>query len=402
MNIQLLIICLLNYFTFALIGNMIGALVPFWKEAFQLEDTSITLLNSAFFIAYGLTSVPNGLLLDRIGAKKTFILALSCVSLGSLLFYFQPTYFCGLVSLFIMGSGITALQIVGNLLVKSIDSNPANYSRNMTLTLVAAGLGGASCGVLLSQLTSNTGFNLPWSSAYLVFVGLTVLLATLVFFTAIPEESQAEPEEKASAAYRFNFFNPTLLFFALGIFLYVGIEVGIANWIGLFLERERGVLIGDALGIVSAYWLAQAIGRFTGGILMNYLKPTRALVLFAGAAIACTLGAVSSTNAMFSMGCFVAIGFFTSIMFPTIFSTAINAFPSHDSSKVAGVLSTSIAGGAFIAPVIALLSGAIGSLGLAILLCAALSFGYILFIGLSQDKEGASQPSQPETAKSSG
>ncbi|HBH18618.1 MAG TPA: hypothetical protein DDX14_06750, partial [Cyanobacteria bacterium UBA9579] len=146
LKIQLLLLLLMNYFTFALITNIPGVLLPFWKEDFVLSSTMVSFLGSAFFLAYGLTSLPQGFLHDQIGSKKTFLWAVSLVLIGSTMFAVMPRYEVGLISLFVIGIGVTALQLVGNLLVKKVDNDPSKYSRNLTLAQVFCGIGGAGGG----------------------------------------------------------------------------------------------------------------------------------------------------------------------------------------------------------------------------------------------------------------
>ena len=122
-NIQLLALLCLNYFTYSLITNIPGVLLPYWKDSFHLSSMVLTFLGSVFFMAYGLTSFPQGVLLDKFGNKKMFLFGIGLVFLGSIVFAIFPEYVVGLFSLFVIGIGVTALQMVSNLLVKEIDED---------------------------------------------------------------------------------------------------------------------------------------------------------------------------------------------------------------------------------------------------------------------------------------
>jgi MFS transporter, FHS family, L-fucose permease len=380
-RLQMLIVLLLNYFTFALVTNIPGSLFPFWKEDFNLSDTVIRFLGFAFFLAYGLTSLPQGILVDKIGSKKTFVWGASLLVAGSLVFALMPSFATGLISLFAIGVGVTALQIVGNLLVKKIDSDPNKYSRNLTMAQVFCGLGGFSGGFIIAYLKS-AGFN--WSTAYFVAAGLGTVLALFALFTFIPEDNSSEENavKPTMAQYLSLAKHPVMLMFAAGIFIYVGVEVGVANWISTFLVDVHKMPATDAAKIVSLFWALQSVGRFSGGVVLNYLSAAKALILYAFGCLLSLIVAIYAPSVAISSTAFIAVGFFTSIMFPSIFSLAVNSFDKKLESTVAGVLCTAIIGGAVTQLVIGWLSSVFASLSTSLVVTGAISFLYIAFIGI--------------------
>ncbi|MDX1919848.1 MAG: MFS transporter, partial [Candidatus Caenarcaniphilales bacterium] len=180
--------------------------------------------------------------------------------------------------------------------------------------------------------------------------------------------------------------NPLMLLFAGGIFIYVGIEVGIANWISTYLVDKHNMPAVDAAKVVSMYWALQSVGRFSGGVVLNYLNTSKALILYALGCIASLVVAVYAPTALVASVAFVAVGFFTSIMFPSIFSLAVNSFEKKQEPTVAGVLCTAIIGGAITQLLIGWLSGPVGSLGNSLLITGAVSFLYIAYIGINSLK----------------
>lgn len=377
-NLQLLLLLCLNCFTFALISNIPGALLPYWKDSFHLSSMLLTFLGSAFFLAYGLTSLPQGVLLDRIGNKKTFLWGISLVFLGSTIFALVPRYEVGLISLFVIGTGVTVQQMVGNLLVKKIDDDETKYSRNLTLIQIFCGIGGLGGGFLISFLIKDMG--LQWQSIYYLFTALAFLVAALIFSTNIPENTSTNDEKPTIKDYIALAKNPLMTIFALGIFIYVGIEVGIATWISTFLVDKHGSLKSTAAQIVGLYWGFQAIGRFTGGIILNYLNTSKALILYSLGCLISLIFAVISPSAYICAISFISVGFFTSIMFPSIFSLTINSFDKKEEGTVAGVLCTTVAGGAIVAPIIGFLAN-VTSLGTSLIIVSTIAFGYIAFLG---------------------
>ena len=185
---QLLYLILLTYFTTVFITYIPGVLLPFWREDFGLTNTVVSFLGATFFLAYGLTSLPQGYFLDRIGNKKFFLWASACLFVGSLIFAFFPVYRIGLFSLFIIGIGLTAFQIVGNLLVKKIDDDPEKYSRNLTMAQVVQGLGGLAGGIIIGFIINTLGWQ--WMSLYYIFAIMAAMLAVSAFFIKIPEAKE--------------------------------------------------------------------------------------------------------------------------------------------------------------------------------------------------------------------
>ena len=378
-NISLLALLCLNYFTFSLITNIPGVLLPYWKDSFHLSSMVLTFLGSVFFMAYGLTSFPQGILLDKFGNKKMFLFGIGLVFLGSILFAIIPKYIVGLFSLFIIGIGVTTLQMVSNLLVKSIDEDKTKYSRNLTLTQLFVGVGGLGGGFLIGFLIRNLGFH--WQSIYYVFSALAMIVAVWVFLTNIPEVHEKHDEKPSAKDYINLVKNPLMVMFSMGIFVYVGIEVGVATWISTFLVDKFEMLKSSAAMVVGLYWGFLAVGRFTGGILLNYLNTSKALLLYAIGAFLALLLAVVVPDKMFSAACFILVGFFLSIMFPSIFSLCVNSFDKKEEGAVAGILCTTIVGGAVTAPIIGFLDK-LTSLPVALIIVGLISFGYIGLIGV--------------------
>lgn len=378
-NIPLLALLCLNYFTFSLITNIPGVLLPYWKDSFHLSSMVLTFLGSVFFMAYGLTSFPQGILLDKFGNKKMFLFGIGLVFLGSILFAIIPEYIVGLFSLFIIGIGVTTLQMVSNLLVKGIDEDETKYSRNLTLTQIFVGVGGLGGGFLIGFLIRNLGFH--WQSIYYVFSVLAMIVAVWVFLTNIPEVREKHDEKPSAKDYLNLVKNPLMIMFAMGIFVYVGIEVGVATWISTFLVDKFEMLKSSAAMVVGLYWGFLAVGRFTGGILLNYLNTSKALLLYAIGAFVALVLAVVVPDKMVSAACFILVGFFLSIMFPSIFSLCVNSFEKKEEGAVAGILCTTIVGGAVTAPIIGFLDK-LTSLPVALIIVGLISFGYIGLIGV--------------------
>jgi len=386
-NVSLFILTLLNFFILSLVSNIPGVLIPFWEEDFALSKQLVSLLGFSFFFAYGLTSLPQSIFLGYISNRKALLFALFLIIGGSILFALKPIFILGIISLFLIGIGITALQIKANLLVKKIDTDVSKYSKNLTMSQVAFGFGGLGGGFLISYLINNLG--LKWNYVYFVFAGLSILIIFLMFFTNIPEvqKENLKDKNKFSLKEYLNLFKEQAIWmFSLGIFVYVGIEVGIANWLATFLIDKFAILKTDATKVVSLYWACQSLGRFTSGFFLSKLSTGKILSVYALLCFLSLICAVLSKNLAFSIIGFGFTGFFTSVMFPSIFSSAVNHFGEKKESTVAGVLCTAILGGAIIQFIIAFGSELIGSLGKSMIIVSLLSFAYLIFLGTKISK----------------
>jgi fucose permease len=385
---QLLYLILLTYFTTVFITYIPGVLLPFWKEDFALSNSVLGLLGATFFLAYGLTSLPQGYFLDRIGNKKFFLWASACLFAGSLIFAFFPVYRIGLISLFIIGLGLTAFQIVGNLLVKKIDDDPEKYSRNLTMAQIVQGLGGLTGGMIIGFLVNTLGWQ--WTSLYYIFAVMSVMLAVSALLIRIPESkpvAKSDTSKTKEDGYLKLLKSPVALMFALGIFVYVGIEHGVATWVSSYLIGTFDMVKTNAAKVVSLYWFVQSIGRFTGVFVLNRTRPSKALAIYAVGCILSLAVAVTAPTMSLAIVGFALVGFFTSIMFPTIFSLAINSFSPRQEGTVAGILCTAIIGGAVIPPLIGFLGDVTGYLGLGMLGLGILCFSYIMFVGIQVERK---------------
>lgn len=381
LNLQLLLLVCLNYFSFSLMTNVIGALIPYWRESFQVSATIIMFLGSMFYFAYGLTSLPQGIIIDKIGDKKTFLLGLLLIIFASAVFALNPHYKIGLVALFLIGVGVTTMQLVGNLLVKKIDINNEKYSRNLSLTQVFCGIGGLGGGILVRYLIKDLG--LGWQSIYYVFAVMLIILAVLVMQTKIPEtQNTVEFKQPEKHEYLKLIKNPSILFYAGGIFIYKGILIGIASWLAIFLIKFHHFSKADAALIVGLYWGFQSLGRLLGGIMLNFIDSSRSLIICSLCCLTSLLFAVTVSSPKISAFSFIMIGFFTSIIFPCIFSLAVNSFDKKYEGTIAGILCTAFVGCAVIPPVIGFISDITKSLSLSLSFVGGIAFLYVASIGV--------------------
>ena len=381
------------FFMMGFITCMNDILIPHLKDIFDLTYVQAMLIQFCFFTAYAIMSIPMGYLVGKIGYKNGVISGFVLTAIGCLLFYpaaGSHSYATFLGALFILASGVTLLQVAGNPYVTLL-SKPGKESATLTLVQAFNSLGTTiapqiGAFLILADATQTVSKAEQISSVqipYLGLAGLLIILAVFVKMIRLPdankiaeEESEHNHDGKHSVwQYRH------LVFGAAGIFCYVGAEVSIGSLLVSVLGYLKGLDHASAAKYLSFYWGGAMVGRFLGSAIMAKIAPNRYLAFNATAAVA-LLGVAmlaGKASADIAMWALLAIGFFNSIMFPTIFSLATKGLGRFTSSA-SGVLCTAIVGGAVV-PVVQ--GWAADTYGLIIsFVVSAICYVYIVFFAI--------------------
>lgn len=367
-----LVLCLVFAVFFILAGvtNINDALVAKFKGMFQLTNAEAGLVQFAFFISYALFSIPAGLLLRRIGFMRGFMLGFLIIAAASLLFIpaaGSGAYINFLGALFLIGGGITLLQVAMNPLVTTLGPAETSHSR-LTFAQMFNSLGaflivsfgaqyilGEESDVDATTLSPEALNAFRVSEAEVITdlyiaVAIAMILIAGLFFVFRKALDSAEVEEVKTEGLIELFVNDKRLQFgALCIFVYVGAEVAIGSFLIGYLGEERvmGLEEKDAAVLLGYYWGGALIGRFVGAFLLRLFNPGKVLLAFAGTAI--TLIAISAFSSGHISGyTLTMVGLFNSIMFPTIFSLATEGMKTDKASQASGILATAIVGGAIV------------------------------------------------------
>lgn len=387
---------MLIFFVLSFLTNIIGPLVPDIIESFNLSLTLVAFLPFAFFIAYGVMSIPSGMLVERIGAKKVMVLAFLISFLGALGFAWKPSYALYLVSLFFIGTGMAMLQVAINPLLR-VAGGEKNFAFNSVLGQLFFGLAsflsplaysylvlnigaeGANSGWLIRTLSGLVPENLPWISLYWVFAIVSLLMVLVIATIRFPKEKLEEDEKVGALQTHLDLLKkPMVILYFFGIFAYVGTEQGVANWISKFLQTYHDVDPQlEGASTVSLFWGLMTAGTVLGLILLKFVDSRKVLIGFSVAAIvALAMGLLGSKP--IAMLAFPMVGFFASVMWSIIISLALNSVATHHGS-FSGILVTAIAGGAIVPLVVGWLGDIFGlKIGLLFLF---ITLAYILSIG---------------------
>lgn len=395
-SIVTVVLILLVFFVISFLTNILGALNPSIKDSFDLEFSSLGFMSIAFFSAYGIMSIPSGLLVEKYKAKKVMILAFALATIGAFLFVLFPTFVVFLCSLFLIGSGMAMLQVVINPLLREAGGEE-HFAFNSVLGQLAFGLAGVVGPYLFAYLMVNVGkandqnelvsmlsdmvpSDMTWVSIYWIFGIVALMMTVIIFLFRFPKVELAEDEKTGAwAMYKALFQNQTVILFFIGMLCYVGFEQGVSFWMSQYLETYHSI-DSNTIGAeaVGNYWGLLTLGCLLGLVLLKIMDSKKVLMIFSSlAAIALAMALYGSAD--IALYAFPAVGFFTSVMYSIIFSLALNSVKEHHGS-FAGIMCTGIIGGAIAPFIVGWLSDVFGLR--AGMLFNFLTLGYIFAIGV--------------------
>jgi FHS family L-fucose permease-like MFS transporter len=380
-------------------------LVPHLKSIFDLNYTRVMFINSAFFGSYFVFAIPAGLLIEKIGYKRTMVFGLIIMGVGALLFVPAanvPSFELFLAALIVLAGGVTALQVAANPYVTVLGPSRTASSRlNLTQafnslgTTIAPYVGGklilaaapmSSLDLHKLSVAAQLAYRQQEASTVKIpYIGIAVALTALALAIAmfnlprIETTREFRPMGEIDTAAKDLWKQRQLVLGALAIFLYVGAEVSIGSFlINYFTQPEIGnMTVKAAPGLVSLYWLGAMIGRFIGAAGLQKL-PTRG-VLGSVAVVACVLVVISMlSTGWLAMGTIICVGLFNSVMFPSIFTLGVEGLGPL-TAKGSGLLVQAIVGGAIIPVAEGALADRIGIQHAFIL--PALCYIYIAYYG---------------------
>jgi len=360
------------FFIFGFITNLNMALVPDLRKIFTLPYAWAMLAESAFFLAYFVFSAPTSKLIETIGYKRTMVVALFIQVLGCLLFVPAAklvSFPLFLTAVFVVGAGVTALQTSVNPYV-SILGPEQSASIRLNLAQALNSIGGtiaplvAGAYILTDLGPSATPATIAHTvrGPYIAIAGGLLILGVAVAFSHLPQITEpktfrTEKEGEPVLSHSIWSYGHTVRG-ALGIFFYVGVEVGLASIAVNYFKTQGMSTASTASFLVSLYWLGAMVGRLLGAGIMTRVKPGMLLSIFAFAATA-SIAISMFTSGWVAIATLVLCGFFNSVMFPNIFTLGIAGLGPM-TSKGSGLIMTAIVGGAVIPYLIGALADRVG------------------------------------------
>jgi FHS family L-fucose permease-like MFS transporter len=368
------------FFMFGGITSLNDVIIPKLKALFTLNYAQAMLVQFAFFIAYFLISIPAAAVVARIGYMRTAALGLMTMTAGCLLFI--PASSSGLFiaflgAIFVLGSGITIVQVVANPLISMLGRPQTVHSRltfaqafNSLGTTIFPYVGSILILGSLSQVDPSTLsgvaralFRTQETQVIVhTYLGLATALTVIAALVWLARKKLVEsPSEMPTLEHYLSLLKlPRFSYGTLCIFLYVGGEVAIGSVIVNYLMQSSVLGLGaeEAGKHVPFYWGGAMVGRFVGSYLLRIFSPGKVLACAATAVITLLLISANTTGAV-SGWSLLAVGLFNSIMFPTIFALACEGLGPR-AAEASGIICVSIVGGAVVPPIAGLMDDLTG------------------------------------------
>ncbi len=357
------------FFMWGFITVINNTLLPHLRSVFDLSYTQTTLIESVWFIAYFVASIPSAKLIERVGYQKSLVIGLLIMAagaLGMMLAASIPSYGVTLVMLFVIASGITLLQVAANPYVAVVGKPETASSRlNLVQALNSAGTmlaplfgaylilgrsksGTSAAGTVLTdaeRLADAHSVILPYALVAVVLVILAVVIAKFPLPSMGSANSRLAKEQRKGLS----LWNHRNLVFGIpAIFIYLIAEIGVANlFVNFVSQPDIANLTHEQAGkYLTFLWGGMMVGRFAGSAIMQRFDAGKVLAFFSVGAFAVMVVTIFAHGPV-AMWSLILVGLFHSIMFPTIFTLGIKGLGPL-TEEGSGLLVMAIAGGALV------------------------------------------------------
>lgn len=368
------------FFLWAIGVNSNDILIQHFKKAFGLTDFQSSLIQSAFFGGYFLAALPAGWIMQKLGYKRGILIGLLVCATGTALFIPAASvrlYGFFLLALFVMACGQSFLEVAANPYVTTLGPEQSS-ERRLNLAQSFNAMGAVLVALLGSRFILSGIEHTPAELAamshaqltayqiseanmvkipYLCITAIFLCVAVLIYLTKLPEIHETHSDTAGSVRLSGTLAHPHLVKGVIAQFLYVGAQVGVASFIIRFAEFTMpGTHEKSAAHYLQAHLVGFMIGRFAGSAIMQKIAAPRLLSLFAAGSVI-SLVVVLVTTGVAPAWAIVLIGFFHSIMFPTIFALSLKNLGPY-TKLGSSLLVMSIIGGAICPAVMGRISDA--------------------------------------------
>ncbi len=360
--------------------DIVGVSAGYVKQDFNLSNTLAQLIPSMAFIWFFLLSVPTGILQDRYGKRFIINVGMGVTGLGMLLPLVSYSFPVMLAAFVLLGIGNTIVQVAANPLLQDVVPGP-RFASFMSFSQFIKAICSLLGPILATYFASRYG---NWKLVFTVYAVTSFLAVLWMYFTPIAE---SRPERKpATFASCFRLLkSPFILLMVVGIFFVVGCDVGMNTNIAYYLETGFGLSLEEASLGISLYFTALMIGRFSGAIILNWIRAGRFLILTTLIAIIGLVGMIMAPDALVARIFIFITGLGSANLFPLIFTISLEKMPDR-ANEISGLMIMAVAGGAVLPLVVGAVSESAGLTASLLVLVAAM--GYILLAGFLANRSG--------------
>ena len=340
------------FMSFIVMGfvDIVGVSTGYIKKDFDLPDNIAQFIPSMAFIWFFFLSVPVGILQDKIGKRNMLNIGMALSGFAMLLPFINYSFPIMLIAFVFLGIGNTVVQVSANPLLMDV-SPTEKFSSFMSLTQFMKAIVSLMGPIIATFVATQYG---DWRFVFAVYAITSLIALVWLYFTKIEESGT----DKTPATFKTCFLllkNPFILMMVIGIFLTVGADVGMNSNIQNYLMSVFGLTIEQASLGISIYFTALMISRFLGAILLNWIKPRVFLVITSTIALLSVILMLFAPSSTVGLVAIFLIGLGAGNLFPLIFSIAVNKMPER-SNEISGLMIMAVSGGAFIPPLMGLIS----------------------------------------------
>ena len=352
-----LILLLPVLFTFFTMGfvDLVGIATNYIKNDFDLSDTMANLMPAMVFFWFFIFSVPTGMLMNKIGRRKTVLLSLVVTLLSLLIPMINYSFPTMLIAFSFLGIGNTLMQVSLNPLVSNIVSGE-RLASSLTFGQFVKAIASFVAPIIAAWALIKFG---DWKLLFLIFAVVAVIATIWLFFTKI-EEKPVEGKQSTFAECFALLGDKTILLLFLGIMAHVGTDVGVNTTAPKLLIERLGMPLSEAGYATSVYFLFRTIGSFSGAFILARFSSKSFFWISILMMLVAVVALYFSYSAMAIYVCIALIGFGNSNVFSIMFSQALQHLPQR-SNEISGLMIMGLAGGAVFPLLMGILSDAMGS-----------------------------------------
>jgi MFS transporter, FHS family, L-fucose permease len=353
--------------------DIVGAAKGYVKQDFNLSDITANILPTMIFVWFFIMSIPTGIIQDKIGRRKTSSIGIGLTALGMfipLAYYSFPTVLIGFV---LLGIGNTIVQVSLNPLMMFV--TPASkftgfLSLSQSIKAIASLLGP----IITAGLATLTG---NWKFVLLVYGIISLISMIWLSFVNIEETPQKEIRATFKTSFKLLFSERFVVYMVLGIFLAVGLDVGMNICIPDFMGKRFNLPLNTATVAISLYFIARMTGTFIGSILLSKVSNKKFFIWTVLLTLFALGGMYMSTSEIYVKVMIFLVGLGAANIFPIIFSITVQRMPER-SNELSGLMIMAVSGGAVIPPIMGIVVGSFGTNGNILILAVCALYLFVL------------------------